>query len=217
MPDKMEQAYTVTITVYKLSESTAAGLPLQCVGRVLTYTAVYDPNTKEFISDYVPEPGDSIVVTVTEKETGNVVAEYSTLIDESEIDESSNGISIKLTGTTTVDESGDEIVVFDVDVKPDTVDIELIVNRDTTDTPDTPDTPDTTGIKLGDVNRDGKVTAKDSMMIQQYTINLVKLSDDQLSAADIDGDKKITNKDAMNILRFTINPATKYDVGKYVV
>ena len=76
LPDKMEQAYTVTITVYKLSESTAAGLPLQCVGRVLTYTAVYDPNTKEFISDYVPEPGDSIVVTVTEKETGNVFQHF---------------------------------------------------------------------------------------------------------------------------------------------
>ena len=75
---------------------------------------------------------------------------------------------------------------------------------DVPSTPDTPDTPDKPQIKPGDVNGDGKITAKDSMLVQRYTINLVKFSDDQLKAADVTGDRKVTNKDALAILRYTI-------------
>ena len=75
---------------------------------------------------------------------------------------------------------------------------------DVPSTPDTPDTPDKPQIKPGDVNGDGKITAKDSMLVQRYTINLVKLSDDQHKTADVTGDRKVTNKDALAILRYTI-------------
>ena len=64
-----------------------------------------------------------------------------------------------------------------------------------------PDEPET---KLGDVNGDNKITAKDSMVIQRYAVHLVQLTDDQLKAADINKDGKATNKDALSILRFTV-------------
>ena len=57
---------------------------------------------------------------------------------------------------------------------------------------------------LGDVDGDGKVSAKDSMLVQRYVINLKQLGDLQKKAADIDLDGKITNKDALGILRFSI-------------
>ena len=59
-------------------------------------------------------------------------------------------------------------------------------------------------ITPGDIDSDGKVSAKDSMLIQRYVIKLKQLDDTQLKAADVNGDGKVTNKDALAILRFTI-------------
>ncbi len=87
-------------------------------------------------------------------------------------------------------------------------------SSDTSTDSDT-DTSKTTP-KLGDVDGDGKVTAKDSMAIQRYTVNLTKFDDNQLLAADTDGDHKVTSKDAMNILRYTVKLNTKYPIGEYV-
>ncbi len=67
---------------------------------------------------------------------------------------------------------------------------------------------------LGDVNGDGKVTAKDALLILRYTINLQKLDDEQLKVANVLGDGKVSAKDAMHIQRCTINNAK---IGSYVV
>lgn len=56
----------------------------------------------------------------------------------------------------------------------------------------------------GDVDGDGKTSSKDSMFIQRYTVNLVKLTDDQIAAADVNKDGKVTSKDALLILRYSI-------------
>ena len=84
--------------------------------------------------------------------------------------------------------------------------------------PEKPSDPDTDSddppIMKGDVNGDGKVTAKDSMLIQRYAIHLVKLDDIQLTAADINGDNKVTNKDALAILRHTIGYKIEGLVGR---
>ena len=69
---------------------------------------------------------------------------------------------------------------------------------------------------LGDVNGDGKVTAKDSLLIQRYTVNLVQFDEDQLKAGDVDGNGKVTNADALNILRYTVKIKGKYPIGEYV-
>jgi len=57
----------------------------------------------------------------------------------------------------------------------------------------------------GDVNMDGKVTAKDSMSVQRYVIQLENLTDEQQKRADVDLDGKITSKDALYILQASIN------------
>ena len=85
---------------------------------------------------------------------------------------------------------------------------------DTPDIPRTPDTPfKTHELPLGDVDGDGKVSAKDSMAIQRFSVNLKKLDEDQLKAADVDGDGNVTNKDALYILRYTIKIKVDYPIG----
>ncbi len=61
------------------------------------------------------------------------------------------------------------------------------------------------GTILGDVDGDGKVSAKDALLILRYTINLTKLDEGQLKVADVNGDGKVTNKDSMIIQRAAIN------------
>ena len=59
---------------------------------------------------------------------------------------------------------------------------------------------DTDNFKLGDVNSDNKITAKDSMLIQRHAVHLITLDETQLKAADVNGDGRVTNKDALAIL-----------------
>ena len=63
--------------------------------------------------------------------------------------------------------------------------------------------PQITGV-YGDVDLDGKVSAKDSLLIQRYVINMVKFDNTQKKAADVNGDDKITAKDALEIQRYSI-------------
>ena len=70
--------------------------------------------------------------------------------------------------------------------------------------------------KLGDVDGDGKVSAKDSMLIQRYVINLKQLDDVQLFVAEVNGDNKVTAKDALEILRYTINMSNNDKIGQNV-
>ena len=67
---------------------------------------------------------------------------------------------------------------------------------------------------LGDVNGDDKASAKDSMMVQRFTVGLVELDDTQKQNADVDGNGKVTNADALNIMRYTVNADVKYPIGE---
>ncbi len=62
-------------------------------------------------------------------------------------------------------------------------------------------------VPYGDVNFDGKVTAKDSLAVQRYSIKLEQLSEYQFISADVDKDGKVNSKDALYILRCSINLA----------
>ena len=62
-------------------------------------------------------------------------------------------------------------------------------------------------VSYGDINGDGKVTAKDSMTVQRYAIKLAQLTDEQLKAADVDKNGIVNAKDALYILRCSINLA----------
>ena len=69
---------------------------------------------------------------------------------------------------------------------------------------------------MGDVDDDGKISAKDSMLIQRYVINLKKLDELQQKYADVNGDGKVTNKDALEILRYTIHMSKSDRIGKII-
>ena len=48
------------------------------------------------------------------------------------------------------------------------------------------------------------MSAKDSLLIQRYVINMVKFDDTQMKAADVNCDDKITAKDALEIQPYSI-------------
>ena len=59
-------------------------------------------------------------------------------------------------------------------------------------------------IKLGDINGDGRVTAKDSSLILKNVVRKMNFSDDQKNAADINKDGRITAKDSSLILEYVV-------------
>ncbi len=95
-----------------------------------------------------------------------------------------------------------------IDAIPDTPDEPVTPN-----TPDTPDEP----IKViaGDIDGDGKVTAKDSLKLQRIVIKLDK-TEIALAAADVNGDGRLDNRDSLDILRYSIGLNVNSDVGKIV-
>ena len=70
---------------------------------------------------------------------------------------------------------------------------------------------------MGDVDFDGKITAKDSLLIMRDVIKLQKFNTIQSLVADVNNDGKVTNADAMVILRYTIKLPVSGSVGKEVV
>ena len=54
------------------------------------------------------------------------------------------------------------------------------------------------------------------MLIQRYTINLKKLTENQLLAANVYFDGKVTSKDALEILRYTINLSKNDKIGNKI-
>ena len=56
--------------------------------------------------------------------------------------------------------------------------------------------------KMGDINADGKINARDAKMALQHFTGKIKLTDDQKSRADVNEDGKINARDAKLILQF---------------
>ena len=69
---------------------------------------------------------------------------------------------------------------------------------------------------MGDVDMDGKVTSKDALLIQRYTIGIDKFIDVQKLLGDVNGDGKVSAADGMIILRWTIKLPTKSTTGEMV-
>ena len=57
---------------------------------------------------------------------------------------------------------------------------------------------------LGDVNGDGKIDAADAQLILQDTVELKRLTEDQIAHADMDGDGVITPTDALYVLQIEV-------------
>ena len=236
----MGDKYVVTITVTspddegsKTPKTSSSSAKQTVSGKTEVYHAVYDYKTGSFISDYIPKTGDDVLITVISKSTGNIVNQYHYTFDEEQIAEECNGITITIQEETVKDDIGKDISVLNLEVKADIVDLSLIEDNESTSTPDMPDLPDTqdtpdypaspdlpdkpkTSGVYGDVDGDGRISAKDSLLIQRYVINLKKLDDNQFAAGDVNHDGKVTNKDALDILRFTIHLSKNKDIGQQI-
>ncbi|MEE3449548.1 MAG: dockerin type I domain-containing protein [Acutalibacteraceae bacterium] len=84
------------------------------------------------------------------------------------------------------------------------------INSDDSDT----ETDEGEKVLLGDVNFDGKITARDSMLAQRGAIGLIKLSAKEKFVGDVDEDKNITTRDCLGILRYSINLNTNTATGQ---
>ena len=68
--------------------------------------------------------------------------------------------------------------------------------------------------QLGDINGDGKVSAKDAALLYAYINGRTTLTAEQLTRADVSGDGKITAKDAALIYAFVNGRITKFPAEK---
>lgn len=57
------------------------------------------------------------------------------------------------------------------------------------------------GAIAGDINGDGSVTAQDALMAMRFSLQLMSLTDEQLSAGDVNGDGTVNAADALLIMR----------------
>jgi hypothetical protein len=64
----------------------------------------------------------------------------------------------------------------------------------------------------GDVSGDGKITAYDAVLVLQYVLGLIELSDDQQKAARVTDDDNITILDAALILQYITGLITHFPV-----
>ena len=85
-----------------------------------------------------------------------------------------------------------------------------------TDTNTETDTDDKPKRMYGDVDGDGKISAKDSMLVQRYAVKLKQLEGIDLIAAEVNADGKVTAKDALEILRYTIHMSKNERIGTYI-
>ncbi len=68
---------------------------------------------------------------------------------------------------------------------------------------------------VGDVNNDGSINASDALMIMRYAMNLIALTETQLTAADCDGDGEANMIDALLLMRYCIGiPLPTPDPGQ---
>ena len=167
----------------------------------------------------------SHVETETVKTTYEVVKEaavgeegtgrYTAAFTNKAFDTQTEDVEIPALPETTTDSTTDSTTDTSTDSSTDTSTDTSTDEPESPDTPDTPDTPDKP-IKrlLGDVNNDGRVTAKDALLVQRYVVKLAKLDEIELLVANVDAKGKVTNADALLILRYAIKAKVSYPIGE---
>ncbi len=73
-----------------------------------------------------------------------------------------------------------------------------------------PETQNKSDYVTGDIDGDGKVTAKDARLALRASASLTRLSGESALAADVNGDGRITAKDARSILRYSAKLSTGF-------
>lgn len=67
----------------------------------------------------------------------------------------------------------------------------------------------------GDVNMDGKINSRDAVLIQQYAVKMIQLSDIQLIYANVSGDDKVNSRDAVLIQQYAVKIPVNLKRGGY--
>ena len=65
------------------------------------------------------------------------------------------------------------------------------------------------GLVFGDLNEDGAVQAADALIVLQYSVELLDLTEDQNLTADTDLSGDITTLDALRILQYVVSLVDK--------
>ena len=152
-----------------------------------------------------PVTGDITLIAKWEEIKPDTATDTNSAIDtETDTETDTNSAIDTETNTETDTDTASDT---DTDTETDT-DTASDTETDTeTDTDTESDTETDKDILYGDVNGDGKVTARDSMIVQRYAIKLAQLTDEQIKVADVDRNGKVNAKDALYILRSSINLA----------
>ena len=77
--------------------------------------------------------------------------------------------------------------------------------------PPVPDTPTDVDGKMGDLNGDEKIDAKDALSVLKISVNKLNPTDEQKVAADVNEDQSINAKDALEILKFSVKKPSVLD------
>lgn len=67
-------------------------------------------------------------------------------------------------------------------------------------------------VLMGDVNRNGSVTAQDAQLANKYANSLISLTAEQYVLADVDGDGDVDSTDAQNILNYCAHNIQKFPI-----
>jgi len=168
----------------------------------------YDAETNEEIPEPT-EPGDYKVKAVIDDDNyDDGESDFIVItIEENDDTDSNNGNGSDTDNSDTESNSDND---SDTDSNSDTD------NSDTDpDTDNSPDTPKKYDL-IGDTDRNGKITARDSLYAQRAAVRSITLNDEAEVCADVDMDGQVTTRDALDILRYTINLNVKSHVGEEI-
>ncbi len=70
--------------------------------------------------------------------------------------------------------------------------------------------------KLGDVDKDDKITSKDALLILRQSVNLEDFDENTKKLADVDGNEKINSADSLEVLRASVNIQSQYKIGELI-
>ena len=191
----------------------------------VTDTSSEDTTTDKTSSDTVTDTSSGD--TTTDKTSSDTVTDTTTddiVTDTTKGDTTTDNTTTDSTATddTTTDKTSDDTVTDTS--KEDTTTDGTNTDDSTTDTTSDNTETDTrkesedqpVKYRKGDVNMDGKITARDSLVIQRSTIGLENLSEVQIFIADVNGDERVSSADSLHVLRYTVKLPTTSDTGEYV-
>lgn len=72
------------------------------------------------------------------------------------------------------------------------------------DTPPEPPVPPAPEVKLGDINSDDVINAKDALLALRIAVSKYEATEEELIAADVNKDEVINAKDALEMLKFAV-------------